>query len=190
MGKEVAQNILEKGTDIIYRNGYHNVGLKKILEAASIPKGSFYHYFKSKEDFGLKAIDFYSQQTIEFLKSFLDNKDKTPKERILDLLITMKGIYCDQHFSLGCFLGNCSLELGAQNQSFADKISGKFKQWEDLFENTIKEGQESNLVKTDFSAKEYAAFILNGWEGALVRMKSTRNNEPLDQLIKFVQFLL
>ena len=190
MNKEVAQNILEKGTDIIYKNGYHNVGLQKILDASGIPKGSFYHYFKSKEDFGLRVIDFYSQQTTAFLKTFLENEDLNPRDRIFELLETMKGIYLEQNFSMGCLLGNCSLELGAQKQSFAKKVSRQFDSWQYLFERTIKEGQDLDKIKKDYSSKEYASFLLNSWEGAMVRMKSTKNNEPMDLLISFMKTLL
>ncbi len=189
MSKETEHTILEKGLDLIYEKGYHGVGLQKILDEAGVPKGSFYYYFKSKEDFGLKLIDFYSGNAVEFTKSFLDNQERTPKDRIFDLFEAVKVRYTSEDYRLGCLLGNCSLELG-DLAAFADKISGNFEVWEGLFEKAIKEGQESGNIKLAFSAKEYAAFLLNSWEGALVRMKSERNNEPMDLFISFMKNLL
>lgn len=189
MSKETEHTILEKGLDLIYEKGYHGVGLQKILDNAGVPKGSFYYYFKSKEDFGLKLIDFYSGNALDFTRSFLDNKEREPKERIFDLFEAVKVRYASEDYLLGCLLGNCSLELG-DISVFADKISGNFEVWEGLFEKTIEEGQESGNIKSTFSAKEYAAFLLNSWEGALVRMKSERNNKPMNLFIDFMKSLL
>ncbi len=189
MSKETEQTILEKGTELIYKNGYHGVGLQKILDAAGVPKGSFYYYFKSKEEFGLKLIDFYSHNALDFTRSFLKNEKRSPKDRIFDLFEAVKITYASEDYQLGCLLGNCSLELG-DIPVFADKISGNFKAWQKLFEETINEGQQSGNIKTTFSPQDYAAFLLNSWEGALVRMKSERSNEPMDLFISFMKNLL
>ena len=63
MKTETIDGILEIGADLILKNGYNNVGLNKILETANIPKGSFYYYFKSKEDFGIQVIKYYSENS-------------------------------------------------------------------------------------------------------------------------------
>ena len=60
--------ILAEGARIIHENGYNNTGIQEILIAAGVPKGSFYFYFKSKEDFGLQLVDFY----LDFSVSNLD----------------------------------------------------------------------------------------------------------------------
>lgn len=190
MSKETTKHILEKGTELIFKQGYHNSGLQKILELAGIPKGSFYYHFKSKEDFGLQVIDFYSNNSIEFLKTFLENEALNPKERILDLLGTMKDIYKQQDFAQGCLLGNCSLELASTNDSFANAISKHFDTWQELFAKTINEGQRTGAIKNERSADEYAEFLINSWEGTLVRMKAVKNNQPLDLLIRFINQLL
>ena len=50
--------ILAKGSQVMTRRGYHGTGVMEIVQAAGSPKGSFYHYFASKEDFALQARDF------------------------------------------------------------------------------------------------------------------------------------
>ncbi len=190
MKEEVVTDILEKGTDLIFKNGYHSVGLKKLLDTAGIPKGSFYYYFTNKEDFGLKAIEFYSKNTVEFMKSFLDQAEVDPKDRIFNLLEAVKAIYQDQGFTQGCLLGNCSLELAAQKESFSDMVSGKFDQWEKLFANTIREGQDIGSINKNTSAEDLAAFLINTWEGALVRMKAIKSNQPMNLFIEMMKKLL
>ena len=190
MSKETTKHILEKGTDLIFKQGYHNSGLKEILELAGIPKGSFYYHFKSKEDFGVQVIEYYSKNSLEFLKTFLENKALNPKERILDLLESMKSIYEKQGFTQGCLLGNCSLELAANNESFAKTIAKNFDTWQELFAQTIREGQQSGNIKNEKSADDYAEFLINSWEGALIRIKAVKHNKPMDLLIQFVRQLL
>lgn len=58
---DVRQHILDQGKAIITRKGFAGVGLNEILSAAAVPKGSFYHYFKSKELFGEAMLADYVQ---------------------------------------------------------------------------------------------------------------------------------
>ncbi len=190
MKEETKKNILEKGMGLIFKSGYHSVGLQKILDQAGIPKGSFYYYFKSKEDFGLQVLDFYAAESLLFMKSFLEDKDLDPRQRIFKLLETVKDLYTEQGYLQGCLLGNSSLELAAQKVVFAEKISQKFTEWQALFVRTIQQGQDLGSIPGQRSAEDLAAFLLNSWEGALVRMKSTRNNEPMDLFISFMQEII
>ncbi|WP_420385890.1 TetR family transcriptional regulator C-terminal domain-containing protein [Roseivirga sp.] len=190
MKEGTIEHILQIGTDLIIRNGFHNIGLKKILDEAGIPKGSFYYYFNSKDDFGQKVINYYSKGVEEFLRGKLESQKIEPKQRIIDLLESMKAVYKDEDFARGCLLGNSSLELSAQNTSFATLIDESFNRWQKLFSTAIEEGQKSGNIKRSMSPDQYASFILNSWEGALVRMKSTKNNEPLDLLIDVLKNML
>jgi TetR/AcrR family transcriptional repressor of nem operon len=76
------EKILTVGAEIIHRKGFNNTGIQEILKAAEVPKGSFYFYFKSKEDFGLNLIDFFGN--ILFAKSdeYLNDSRGTPIERL------------------------------------------------------------------------------------------------------------
>jgi TetR/AcrR family transcriptional repressor of nem operon len=57
MKQDAKERVLETGAAIVHRKGFHNTGIQEILKAAEIPKGSFYFYFDSKEDFGLQLVD-------------------------------------------------------------------------------------------------------------------------------------
>ncbi|MEO0874797.1 MAG: TetR family transcriptional regulator C-terminal domain-containing protein [Bacteroidota bacterium] len=190
MKQETVDRILTVGTELLIKNGYNSVGLNRILESANIPKGSFYYFFKSKEDFGLKVLDFYARQNLDFLKTFLENKEQEPRDRIFDLLNSIQAIYEEQDYLQGCLLGNSSLELAAQKESFANQIAHGLGQWQNLFAKTIAEGQEAGSINIEFSADQYAEFLINSWEGALVRMKTTRSNAPMELFILFLEKLL
>jgi TetR/AcrR family transcriptional repressor of nem operon len=187
MKTETIDNILEIGTDIILKNGYNNVGLNKILKTANIPKGSFYYYFKSKEDFGIQVIKFYSENSLIFLNGYLTDASKEPKERIISFFEDMQKVYVDKEFKEGCLLGNSSLELSDMSEAFSNSVANELNKWQDCFELCIKEGQDANTIKKEESAKDMSDFILTTWEGSLLRMKSSKNTDSIATFIKFLK---
>ena len=187
MKTETIDNILEIGTDLILKNGYNNIGLNKILETANIPKGSFYYYFKSKEDFGIQVIKFYSENSLTFLNGYLTDASKEPKERIISFFEDMQKVYVDKEFKEGCLLGNSSLELSDMSEAFSNSVAYELNKWQDCFELCIKEGQDANTIKKEESAKDMSDFILTTWEGSLLRMKSSKNTDSIATFIKFLK---
>lgn len=186
MKTETINNILEVGTNLILKKGFNNVGIQEILKEAKIPKGSFYYYFESKEDFGIRLIKYYSQNSIGILNSYLQNKSKLPKERILFFFRDMKNVYAEKQFTEGCLLGNCSLELSDISESFSSVISSELDEWQMCFERCVLEGQKTGNIKTERPAKEVANFLLTSWEGALLRMKSSKSGESIEVFINFI----
>ena len=190
MKKVTISKILEIGTQLIGAKGFNNVGLNEILSTADIPKGSFYYYFKSKEDFGLQVIRYYSQESIVLLKSYLEDTRYSPKERFMRFFKDMRMAYQQKAYTEGCLLGNCSLELGDIKGSYAQTINKELEEWQLIFEKCIQEGQKDQSIKNEMPAKKLAAFLLNNWEGALLRMKSAKSGEALDIFIEMTEEIL
>jgi TetR/AcrR family transcriptional repressor of nem operon len=76
------EKILMVGAEIIHRKGFNNTGIQEILKAAGVPKGSFYFYFKSKEDFGLHLIDFFGNFLFSICEKYLNDSSGSPIERL------------------------------------------------------------------------------------------------------------
>lgn len=187
MKTKTIDNILEIGTDLILKNGYNNVGLNKILETANIPKGSFYHYFKNKEDFGIQVIKYYSEKSLAFLGNYLNDTSKNPKERILSFFEDMQDDYISKEYREGCLLGNCSLELSDVSEAFSNSIANELDRWQNSFVVCIQEGQDQGIIKTHENAQVLSDFILSSWEGALLRMKSSKNSDALNTFINYLK---
>ncbi|MGZ8188833.1 MAG: TetR/AcrR family transcriptional regulator, partial [Methylosarcina sp.] len=68
-------NILNRGVSLLMQQGYHGTGLKEILDAVQIPKGSFYNYFDSKESFAAEVIQHYIEPFIQQLDGHLNNRE-------------------------------------------------------------------------------------------------------------------
>lgn len=186
MKTNTIENILEIGTNLILQKGYNHVGLQEILKTANIPKGSFYHYFKSKEDFGIKVIQYYSKNSLDILETYLSDQKKTPKERIISFFTDMRNVYQQKSYNEGCLLGNCSLELSDLSDAFSQAIASEFALWQTKIENCVAEGQETKMIKNDESAEDMANYILTTWEGSLLRMKSAKSGESIDVFIHYL----
>lgn len=186
MKTEVRDNILDIGVEIIINKGYHNVGIQEILNEANIPKGSFYHYFKSKEDFGTQIVKHYSKKKIEVFESCINDMSKSAKERFISFFSQMKEDFISKEYREGCLIGNCSIELSDNSEVFMAVVAHEFDKWHKLFENAIIKVQESNKIKSDKSATDIAEFVVNSWEGALLRMKSSKSAKPLENFIDFL----
>ena len=78
----IREEIIRKGAELIHAQGFNATGLQQILQAAGIPKGSFYFYFKSKEDFGLEIINYFNAIISAIFTRYLSDKKTLPLKRL------------------------------------------------------------------------------------------------------------
>ncbi len=83
-------NIIADSIHLRYEKGYNGVGIQEIVESANIPKGSFYAYFKNKEDYLLKSLDFFYSKMEESVLLPLEDKKNKPLKRIHNFFIAEK----------------------------------------------------------------------------------------------------
>ena len=99
----------------------------------------------------------------------------------------MQEIYIKKECKEGCLLGNSATELADVNMHFASLLQKEFLEYEETFEKCIQQAMEYGEINSDKSAKKIAGFILNSFEGALLRMKVVKSVEPIEILSEFVQ---
>ncbi|KOO11888.1 TetR family transcriptional regulator, partial [Vibrio xuii] len=81
---DTRQHILEVGYELIVTKGFTSVGLSELLKTANVPKGSFYHYFKSKEHFGESLIQDYFTHYLVNIAELFHNPPKTGYQSLMD----------------------------------------------------------------------------------------------------------
>lgn len=175
--------IIDIGTELIALNGYNATGIDTILKQAGVPKGSFYHYFRSKEDFGLAVIDRFAIQYEQKLGSFFDDSSVSPLSRIRNYLEHSLAHMTENHFTKGCLIGNLGQELADQNERFREKLAVIFQEWKERFSSCLTEAQKAGEISSNFHPDIVADFILAGWEGAILRSKVTKSPESLRNFI-------
>jgi TetR/AcrR family transcriptional repressor of nem operon len=175
--------LLEVGTNIMLEKGYSNTGIQEILNTLQVPKGSFYHYFDSKENFAIEVIRHFDQSYSADLIRTLQNTKMTPLQRLRDYCETSKNNLSAQECRRGCLIGNLSQEMSDQSEVLRTELLRVMQKWKDLFANCIAEGQKAGEIKKDQKASALAELFSAGWSGAVMRAKTVKNTEPLEVFI-------
>lgn len=170
--------IIREGARLIHSKGYNNTGLSDILRSAGIPKGSFYFYFKSKDDFGLAVIDYYWAFIEGMAKSYLEGSG-TPLERFERFIDAYENIFEKMNLSCGCPIGNLMQEMSDLSEDFRKKVGSVYSRMKDAIGKCLEEAKDKGEVPAGFDPAEAAQFILNSWEGAIMHMKLAKSIEPL-----------
>ena len=109
--RDTRQHLLDTGRDILAARGFSSVGLSAILQAAGVPKGSFYHYFQSKEQFGQALLEDYFASYVQDLDArFAD--DGTPAiSRLMQYWQDWQENYCGPAGLRDCLVVKLSAEV-------------------------------------------------------------------------------
>ncbi len=187
---ETRARILEEGARLIHLNGFNNTGIQEVLNAAEVPKGSFYFYFQNKEAFGLAVIDYYRGQFLRMGLEHLKNRTKTPLVRLNDMFVDFRNNFELLDCRMGCPIGNLATEMGDINEAFRAKLEAVFQEMRDGIQAFLVAAQENGELTYELDTRDMAEFILDSWEGALLRMKAVGSVAPLQRFEKMISVLL
>jgi TetR/AcrR family transcriptional repressor of nem operon len=185
--RDTRQAIIEAGAELVHRQGFHRTGLKEILDAAGVPKGSFYFYFPSKEDFGLALIEFYAQVTGERAREILGDAATSPLVRLARFFAMARERMDERGCERGCPIGNLAQELSDLSPAMREALSLVLRHMARNLSRVLAEAVAAGEVAADLDPERTASFILDAWEGAILRMKAEKNTEPL---LRFEDFVL
>ncbi len=179
------ERLLEVGLRQVRLSGYTASGVKEILQLAGIPKGSFYHHFPSKEAFAGELLQRYADGEIERIRRILEDSKVAPLKRLRDYfndLATGNGFGAEVS---GCLMGSMSLEVAGQSEALQAQLHSLFDVWQEAIARVLREAVQRNDLDSSVKPDQLAEFLLNGYEGALVRMKADQSNRPLENYLRF-----
>ena len=183
--KSTRDHLLDVGVELMHQNGYNATGLSDILKAADVPKGSFYHHFSSKEDFAAAALAQYVAREGEHAASVLNDSRTPPLKRLKRYFIDLTKTYGQAGEIPGCMMGRFSLEMAGESPRLRKQISVSFAGWQQKIGAVVQEAIEQKELPRDTEPEPLAGFLLNSWEGALLRSQAEKSNSPLDAFIHY-----
>jgi len=186
MKEDTKTRILERGAEIIHLKGFNHTGVQEVLRAAGVPKGSFYNYFKNKEDFGLQVIDYFLELFSMLAKETLGDRSIPPLERIRNFLGWFIEFFKSKDFAYGCPIGNLAQEMGDLSPAFREKLRQGLDAMVDLYAEVLAEAQESGDLSKGLDVREAAYFLVYSWHGALMHMKAVKGPAPLENHLKSI----
>lgn len=177
----VREQIIEAGLKSLLERGFNGVGVQEITTTAGVPKGSFYNHFDSKEALGAELVERYGLNSGHWV--VLTDKSIPPLERLRKHYSGLNRKFIDSNFERGCLLGNFSAELSNQSPLIRDSLVKLFAKWTGDLEVAIADGQADGSISSRQSPGELAAFLLDAYEGTLLRARTERSRRPFDRFM-------
>jgi len=178
-------HLLQVGLRRIHSTGYAPTGVKEILDDADVPKGSFYHYFPSKEAFAKEVLELYVRGEKERAEKILRDGKAAPLKRLRRYFEELIAVYGPTANISGCMIGNLSLEMADHSDPIQSVLQLSFANWQTGIAGVLQEAIDRGDLAESNKPQELAAFLLNSYQGALLRSKADRSSKALENFLHF-----
>jgi len=188
--KNARQTILDTAQVIVGRKGFSAVGLNEILQAADVPKGSFYHYFTSKDGFGVVLLDTYFDHYVHGMQQLFDQPGLSQHAKLMR--------YWDAWIDnqTGCTeAGKClAVKLGAEVSDLSEPMRLALQRGTSrtiaLLAVALQRGIEDGSLRLQHRPQDLAQQLYALWLGSSVMSKITLTSAPFDEALLLTRQLL
>jgi len=183
--KPTKERIMDAAEEIMLEKGFHSVGLNQILTAVKVPKGSFYHYFKSKDDFGVELLRHYIGRTTARKREMLISAEleADPVRRLFDYLDGGLAYIQEIDGKFPCLVLKMASEVTGLSESMQKELAKGFEDWIEIFQDVLDEAIEKKLLPDNLDTRSEAELIQDLWSGATQRAVINRNSGPIRQAV-------
>lgn len=182
---ETRESLLRAGVKILTEKGFSSTGIDEILRQVGVPKGSFYHFFGSKEAFGAELVERYAHYFSSKLDQFLLNNTLSPLHRLRAFTNDARSGMARHDYKRGCLVGNLGQEMGALPESFREQLKAVFHDWQSRVACCLEEAKTIGEIDATSDCQKLAATFWIGWEGAILRAKLEGTPDALDLFMDF-----
>lgn len=179
--EHIKDELLSAGLDTLLTKGYHGTGIKEVLDKLGVPKGSFYHYFKSKEAFAAEVVHFYARELNERILGVMAGSKKTGLIAIKHAFMLMVEEY--RSGTCGCILGALASEISETSETCRLAILKEVENWNSMLAVLVTQGQKEGVIRTDLDAELLAKMLWNCWEGGVLRMKVEASPKAVEDVV-------
>jgi TetR/AcrR family transcriptional repressor of nem operon len=184
---DTRQALIRSGLEVLTETGYLAAGIDAVIKNIAVPKGSFYHCFKSKEAFGLAVLAAYGDFFAHKLDKFLLDDAVPPLERMA-AFVRHAGQGMEKfQFRRGCLVGNLLQEAPLLPETFPQRLMAILAAWESRVARCLHEAQAAGAIASDASPQALAQVFWIGWEGAVMRARLVQSAAPLNQYWDFLR---
>lgn len=184
---DARERLIAAAREVIYANSYEGVSVDELCAAAGVHKSSFYHFFSSKQDLVLAAIESQWQRMQEMLLKPGFSNQLPPQEQLLRFFdLVWEGQQTQKRTGghmRGCPAGNLTLEMSTQDELIRTRVEQIFQEWLKYFERMLDEAKEQGIVPATLDTAITAQALLAYFEGVLLLAKS-RNDPALIQTLR------
>ncbi|MFJ9533970.1 TetR/AcrR family transcriptional regulator [Herbaspirillum sp. NPDC101396] len=186
-------SILQAGRRLIAQKGFTGVGLNELLSAADIPKGSFYHYFGSKERYGRELIEQYVDEYLLTLDKTFDadgNANSTARERLLTYWGYWLETQCCEIAEHKCLVVKLSAEVADLSDDMRVALHSGTEAFIARIADVIRTGVAEGSLHTVLEPYRTAQMLYQMWLGASLLSKLSRDREALESAMDVTRRVL
>lgn len=181
---DTREALLRAGLELLTAQGFSASGLEGLLRRVGVPKGSFYHYFASKQAYGQALIAAYDDYFRAKLARHLDDATQPPLQRIAGFVADAAAGMARHGYTRGCLVGNLGAEIGALPDGYRPQLEAVLQGWQALLRGCLEQARAAGDLPADADCEALAAFFWIGWEGAVLRARLTASAQPLQLFLQ------
>jgi TetR/AcrR family transcriptional repressor of nem operon len=178
-GELTRESLVRCGVELCTERGFQVTGIELVLKRVGIPKGSFYHHFADKHEFGEAVIESYAAFFQKMLDRTLSDASVLPLQRLRNFIAEAERGMAKFQFQRGCLVGNMGQELGGLDERFRLQLEDVLLSWQATMANCLRDAISRGEIRRTVDPDQLAAFFWIGWEGAILRAKLTRDAKPM-----------
>jgi len=176
-------DIIQVGLDLVLSRGFNATGVEAILKQANVPKGSFYNFFSSKEEFALAIIDKFVADRVAVLYPIFSDESLPPLERVKKSFETIIATFEGADCSKGCLIGNLGQEMADQFENVRQRLEKSLQEWTRAVSMLLFQAQKEKAIPPGLNTDMLADNLISSFQGALLRSKVKKSPEPLNNFI-------
>ncbi|KAF0244517.1 MAG: TetR family transcriptional [Planctomycetota bacterium] len=174
LNPKTREKLLDAATSLMLSQGYNGTSVDAICAEAGVTKGSFFHYFESKDELGRAALQRFCTK-MEWKFELAIGLDKDPWKRVLGYLDAVEQIAKDPEASRGCLLGGFAAEMCDCNSAIRSQCCSGFRSWTEKFGEVLAAAKKSVAPRAAWDPHEVAEHFIAVLEGSLLLTKAQRD---------------
>lgn len=187
---DTREHILTTGERLCMHRGFTGMGLSELLNTAKVPKGSFYHYFRSKEAYGVALLEYHYAVYLQRLAEHFHYGEGSYRDRLLAYYQHTLTQFYQQDMISGCLTVKLSAEVCDLSESMRTEMDKGAAQIIALLGEALEKGRQEGSLIFNGDACSLSQVLYSLWLGANLQAKITRSAAPLESALAHVTNIL
>lgn len=185
--QDTRSQIIASGRKLIAARGYCGVGLTELLREAGVPKGSFYHYFASKEAYGCAVLEAFTEDYADLLRRTLNHPKWTARTRFMAYFAECYGRQTSDNPEDRCLVVRLSAEVADLSPAMSDVLRKGVRIIEDRLIRTLDDGLQDGSIGAIDDTGELGRALYRQWLGASLLAALSHDDMPLKSTMDFIE---
>lgn len=187
---DTREHLLATGEQLCMQRGFTGMGLSELLKTAQVPKGSFYHYFRSKEAFGVAMLERHYACYHQRLTAHFTCGPGNHRDRLLAWYQETLKQFCQQGAISGCLTVKLSAEVCDLSEDMRSTMDKGAQEIMALLARALEDGRNSHCLHFTGQPLPQAQVLYALWLGANLQAKISRSAAPLENALAHVKTII